>query len=325
VNTSNRDNQAYLGAPMLKSITASLLQWFDTQHNENKARTHQPKQIDWVRVVPFIGVHLACLGIFWVGFSKTALFICLGLYALRMFAITGFYHRYFSHRAFKTNRFWQCVFGIIGASAVQRGPLWWAAHHRDHHVTSDQAEDKHSPHQHGFLWSHCGWFLASENFSTQFKRISDFARFPELRLLDRFDIFVPILLAVSLFFLGHFLQHYFPGLHTSGSQLLIWGFFVSTVITFHATFAINSLTHVFGKRRYATKDQSRNNLLLALITFGEGWHNNHHHFPGAARQGFYWWEIDITYYFLCILSWLRIIHDLKRVPPMMRDMRDVHA
>jgi stearoyl-CoA desaturase (delta-9 desaturase) len=231
-----------------------------------------------------------------------------------MFAITGFYHRYFSHKAFKTSRPMQFLFGLIGATSVQRGPLWWAAHHRNHHRHSDTELDVHSPVRHGFLWSHMGWFLTRAGFRTDRSRIKDLLRFPELRLLDRFDILVPVALAAALFLLGNWLESNHPGLGTSGPQLLVWGFFVSTVVLFHATVTINSLAHRFGSRRYETSDDSRNNWWLALITFGEGWHNNHHHFPGSARQGFRWWEIDLTYYVLRLLSLFGLVWDLKPVP-----------
>jgi len=242
-----------------------------------------------------------CLGVFVVGWSWSALAVAGALYATRMFAITGFYHRYFSHRAFKASRVAQLVFAVLGASAVQRGPLWWAAHHRKHHRHSDTELDVHSPHHHGFWWAHMGWITSPANFPTDLNEVSDFARYPELKFLDRFDILVPVVLAVTLFALG-------------GWQWLIWGFFVSTVVLFHATCLINSLAHVWGRRRYDTGEESRNNLALALVTFGEGWHNNHHKYPGSARQGFFWWELDLTYYALVVLEKLGLIRDLRPVP-----------
>jgi stearoyl-CoA desaturase (delta-9 desaturase) len=236
-----------------------------------------------------------------------------------MFAITGFYHRYFSHRAFKTSRAGQLVFALLGAAAVQRGPLWWAAHHRHHHAHADHAADLHSPRQHGFLWSHVGWFLSRRHFAADLARVRDLRRYPELRWLDRFDILVPVALALALFGAGALLERRAPALGTDRWQLLVWGFFVSTVACYHATYTINSLAHVFGRRRYPTADDSRNNAWLALLTFGEGWHNNHHHYPNAARQGFYWWELDLTYYGLRLLAALGLIWDLKPVPAAVRD------
>jgi stearoyl-CoA desaturase (delta-9 desaturase) len=264
-------------------------------------------------------MHAACLFAFVVGVSPVAIVVCVALYFIRMFAITGFYHRYFSHKSFKTSRVGQFLFGVLGASAVQRGPIWWAAHHRDHHQYSDKPEDAHSPIQHGFLRAHMSWFLSKKGFAPDLKRVRDLMNFPELRWLDRFDIIVPVLLAVAVFFLGVALEKWAPGLGTNGWQMLVWGFFVSTVLTSHGTYTINSLSHVFGTQRYKTGDSSRNNWFLALITLGEGWHNNHHHYPSSTRQGFYWWEIDITYYLLKVMSWMGIIWDLKPVPVSMRD------
>jgi stearoyl-CoA desaturase (delta-9 desaturase) len=292
----------------------SLRQWFDTAEAPELLDDPSADRIDWLRAAPFVAMHLACLGVIWVGVSATALTVAAALYALRMFALTGFYHRYFSHKTFRTSRPVQFVFALIGAACVQRGPLWWAAHHRNHHRNADTALDPHSPGVHGFLWSHMGWFLTPRAFRTELERVPDLAAYPELRWLDRYDIAVPVLLAVALYALGVLLQHVAPELHTSGGQLLVWGFFVSTVLLFHATVTINSLAHRFGSRRFTTRDDSRNNPWLALLTFGEGWHNNHHYFPGSARQGFRWWEIDLTWYGLKLMALLGLVHDLKPVP-----------
>lgn len=300
----------------LRRAAIAVLRWFDTSASTTDSGK-DPDRVDWLRVLPFIGLHLACIGVIWVGFSWFALWTAVALYALRMFAITGFYHRYFSHKSFRTSRPLQFVFAFIGAASVQRGPLWWAAHHRHHHIHADKDEDVHSP-RHGFWRSHMTWFLTPRGFRTEFERVPDLVRYPELRWLDRFDILVPVLLAVFLFVLGGVLESRAPQLGTNGPQLLIWGFFVSTVVLFHITVTINSLAHVWGTRRFATRDTSRNNILLALLTFGEGWHNNHHHFPGAARQGFRWWEVDLTYYLLRVMSWCRLVWDLKPVPADLR-------
>jgi len=292
-----------------------LLAWFD---NSAGVAADEPDRIDWVRVVPFVGLHAAAFAAPWAGISTTAIATAVGLYALRMFAVTAFYHRYFSHRAFKTSRALQCLFALLGASAVQRGPLWWAAHHRHHHAHADRPTDAHSPRQHGFLWSHMGWFLARANFPTKLELVPDLARFPELKLLDRFDATVPAFLAAALYAAGALLERFSPALGTNGLQLLLWGFAVSTVAVWHATFAINSLAHTLGRRRYATRDDSRNSFGLALLTFGEGWHNNHHRFPAAARQGFRWWEIDLTYCALRVLAATGLIWELRAVPLAIR-------
>jgi stearoyl-CoA desaturase (delta-9 desaturase) len=297
----------------MKEIFQSLLKWFANDNQQDVAVEH-PDKIDWIRALPFIGLNLSCLLVIGVGFSWAACTTAIVLYVVRVFAIGAFYHRYMAHRAYKTNRFWQMVFAIIGASAVQRGPLWWAAHHRKHHVVSDEIDDAHSPVQHGFLWSHIGWFLSKKHYNYSLEHISDLTRFPELVFLDRYDSLVPISLGILLFLFGFTLEHLAPSLGTSGFQMLVWGFCISTVAVFHTTVSINSFAHRFGSRRFNTKDQSRNNFFLALLTLGEGWHNNHHHYPATARQGFLWWEIDLTYYTLKLLEKIGIIWDVRGVP-----------
>ena len=291
----------------------SVLRWFDSYHTDEHEHVRH-NRIDWLRAVPFFLLHIACLAVLLVGWSPVALLVAIFMYALRMFAITAFYHRYFSHKAFKTSRPIQFIFALLGASAVQRGPLWWASHHRHHHRTSDTEQDNHSPEQTSFLWSHMGWFLCDQHFHTQHRYIKDFDKIPELHFIDRFDILMPLLLAICLYITGDALALYAPELGTNGWQLFIWGFVISTVVLYHCTFTINSIAHRFGKRSYPTKDNSRNNFWLALLTFGEGWHNNHHYYPGSAKQGFLWWQIDITYYLLKTMSWFGLIWDLRPVP-----------
>lgn len=305
----------------LHKIAFNIVRWFDSEAQpvaDSGAVVLQGRSVNWQRVIPFVAVHLACLSIIWVGWSPIAVAVCVFMYLLRMFAITAFYHRYFSHRSFKANRFWQFVFAILGASASQRGPLWWASHHRKHHKHSDDDNDLHSP-KHGFLWSHMGWFTCEEAFKTDYSVIKDLAKFPELRFINRFDILVPFLTAVAMFSLGYWLEAFYPELGTTAGQMLIWGYFISTVLLAHGTFTINSLCHTWGKRRFETKDDSRNNFWLALITLGEGWHNNHHRFAVSARQGFYWWEVDISYYILKLMAKVGIIYDLNPVPQRILD------
>lgn len=271
-------------------------------------------KVDLKRSLSFVFIHIGCLGVIWVGWSWTAVIAAVILYAIRMFAITAFYHRYFSHKSFKTSRVVQFLMAVLGNSAMQRGPLWWASVHRHHHIHSDDEEDKHSPVQHGFWWAHIGWLTSDRNFPTDYSRVRDLAKYRELMFLNRCDQAVPIVYGVLLWLLGWGLGSWFPALGTSGAQMFIWGFFISTTLVLHGTLFINSLAHVFGKRRFETTDDSRNSLLLAMITLGEGWHNNHHRYAHSARQGFYWWEIDISYYTLKLMSWMGLIWDLKRVP-----------
>lgn len=300
-------------AEKVKQLGLAFVRWFDSWAGVDKNDDYL-HGVDWARVLPFLGVHLACIAVLWVGVSPVAVGVAIAGYFLRMFAITAFYHRYFSHRSFRTSRVVQLLGGFLGAASTQRGPLWWAAHHRLHHRRSDQPADVHSPVQHSFLTSHMGWFLDTANFRTRTEQVPDLMKFPELRLLDRFDVLAPIAYATACLLLGFALETWAPQLGTTGPQMLVWGFFVSTVALYHGTFTINSLAHRWGSRRYATQDNSRNNWFLALITMGEGWHNNHHFHPGSARQGFRWYEIDPSYYLLKLMEKLRLVHDLRDVP-----------
>ncbi|MCB1228614.1 MAG: acyl-CoA desaturase [Verrucomicrobiae bacterium] len=295
----------------------SLRQWWDADYvppgAEPGADTGEDC-FDFSRFVPYLFLHAGCLLVLWVGWSWFAVATAVGLYQVRMFAITAFYHRYFSHRAFHTSRGWQFVFAVIANTSMQRGPLWWASTHRHHHHHSDQETDKHSPVQRGFLWSHIGWLTSRKNFPTDYRKVKDFAAYPELVYLNRHDFLVPILFGAALWLFGWALQTWAPALGTNGPQLFVWGFFISTVVLLHGTLFINSLAHMAGSRRFHTTDDSRNNFWLALLTLGEGWHNNHHRFSHCARQGFYWYEVDCTWYILKIMARLGLIWDLRGVP-----------
>ncbi|MBJ8423080.1 acyl-CoA desaturase [Acinetobacter bereziniae] len=290
-------------------------QWIDSWSRPIQVQTSSPesKKIQWVRIIPFIILHVACLGIFYVGVSWFAVTFMLLFYLIRMFSITAFFHRYLSHKTFQTSRIVQFVFVLIGTMSAQRGPLWWAAHHRYHHRFTDTEHDPHSS-TYGFWYSHLGWFLNDYNFATRKEVVKDWLKYPELVWLDRFSLIIVLLTAVSIYALGEWLAVVYPSLATSGLQLLVWGFVVSTVLLIHATLCINSLAHLYGSRDFETEDQSRNNLFLSIITLGEGWHNNHHYYAGSARQGFYWWQIDITYYLLKMMSWIGLVWGLKPIP-----------
>lgn len=271
-------------------------------------------KVTFLDAVPLLIVHIGAACALFVGFSRAALVALLATYFLRVFALTGGYHRYFSHKAFKTSRAFQFILAVLGASAAQLGPLWWASHHRYHHQHADTELDVHSPTRRGFLWSHLGWLVCPRYSPTEVSRISDFAAYPELVWLNRYS-YVPALgLATLLLGIGEWIQVRNPDGGVTGLQLVVWGFFVSTVLVYHVTFSINSLLHLVGRRRYDTPDTSRNNFVLALLTMGEGWHNNHHRFAVCARQGFRWWEIDLTYYVIRILAALRIVWDVREPP-----------
>jgi stearoyl-CoA desaturase (delta-9 desaturase) len=258
------------------------------------------ERVNWPASIPMFAIHGLCLLAIVTGVTWRSLVLCAVLYFGRMWFITAGYHRYFSHRSYKTNRAFQLILAFGGGTASQKGALWWASHHRDHHRFSDTERDVHSPLK-GFWWSHMGWILCDKYAGTDYDRIKDFSKYPELRWLNKWD-FVPVWgLAVVCYLVA-------------GWSGLVIGFFASTVVLWHATFTINSLAHVIGRRRYATTDTSRNAAVLVPLTMGEGWHNNHHYYQASARQGFFWWEIDPSYALLKVLSWLRIVHDLK-VPP----------
>src|SRR5437868_2726233 len=238
-------------SPFRRAV-AALLQWFDADHTPGGADRMRAEEdrVDWMRCIPFIILHAGCVAALWVGASPFAIWTAVAMYFVRMFAVTGIYHRYFSHKTYNTSRFGQFLLALWGATTVQRGALWWAYHHRHHHQHSDGPEDAHSPHVHGFLWSHIGWITSRRNFPTDYSKIRDLAKFPELVFLNRFDLLVPLLLAAGLYGLGHYLEGAAPALHTNGGQLLIWGFFISTTALFHGTACINSLAHLWGSRRF---------------------------------------------------------------------------
>ena len=256
------------------------------------------ERVSLASCVPFFGTHLMCFAAIGTGTRPVDVLVCVGLYFFRMLGLCIAYHRYFSHRTFKTSRPVQFLLAFWGTLCTQKGVLWWAAHHRHHHKESDQEADIHSPTLRGFWWSHVGWILCRRYDETRVDLIRDFTKYPELRWLNKYHLLPPIALAVGLFWIG-------------GFSMLIWGFFVSTTLLWHGTFTINSLSHVFGKRRYVTTDTSRNNWLLATITCGEGWHNNHHYHQNTANQGWFWWEWDPGYYVIKLLSWMHLVWDVR--------------
>jgi stearoyl-CoA desaturase (Delta-9 desaturase) len=251
--------------------------------------------------LPFILIHLSCVAAFWTGITWQAVAICITLYWLRMFGIGAGYHRYFSHRSYSTGRFLQFILAFLAQSSAQKSVLWWAAKHRHHHLHSDTQQDVHSPRHKGFVYSHLGWVFSRKHDATDLVKVADLASFPELRWLHKFEVMPAAVLAVLCFLIA-------------GWSGLVIGFLWSTVLVYHATFCINSLAHVHGRKRYVTGDDSRNNWLLAFFTLGEGWHNNHHAYQSSARQGFRWWEIDVTFYVLKALSLVGIVWDLRSPP-----------
>jgi stearoyl-CoA desaturase (delta-9 desaturase) len=272
-------------------------------------------RVRWLDIVPFIAVHvLAVAGIIYYGWSWTGFALAMSVYAVLMFGVTAGYHRYFAHRSYKTSRAFQFILALLGTFNTQRGVLWWAAHHRHHHKYSDQPEDTHSPVQLGFLWSHVGWILVRRNNAIRTEYIPDLMKYPELRWLQRHEMKIVVAFAASTFLVAR-------AFGADGAWGVLWGYFVATTLLWHGTFTINSFTHIIGRRRYATTDNSRNHWLLALITHGEGWHNNHHYYQRSAAQGFYWWELDVSYYVLRMLQAARLVSGVSGPPRRIRDAR----
>ena len=255
---------------------------------------------EWLSRGIYWGIHASVLFVFATGAPRSALLLCAATYGLRVFGITGGYHRYFAHKSYKTSRAFQLVLAVLGCSATQKGPLWWCGTHRRHHAFTDREGDPHSPRD-GFWYAHQGWVFDPHWGGTPRDMIRDFARYPELEWLNRWHVVPPLALAVLCYAIGGFAG-------------LVWGYSVSTVALWHATYSVNSIAHLFGSRRYETSDTSRNNWLVALLTLGEGWHNNHHHYQASARNGFRWWEVDVTYYALRALAAVGLVWDLRQPP-----------
>ena len=294
-------------------MISTLSKWVCPPPETHDEPDHTQDKVEWFRCVPYILIHLGALLVFFTPFAWPCLAVLALSYATRMFAITAFYHRYFSHRTFKTSRIVQFIGAFTACASGQRGPLWWAAHHRMHHRHSDTDKDSHSPHHKNFLWSHTLWFMTDYALPTFLKEIPDWVKFKELRFINRFDWIAVVALAAGCYYLGEWSSFQtFTGMN--GLCMLAWGFFLPTVLLYHATFSVNSLTHMFGKKKYDTGDESRNNWFVSIITFGEGWHNNHHFFPGSARQGFTPLEFDPTYYCLKFLSLFGLVRELRPVP-----------
>ena len=272
--------------------------------------TSATRQARTVRI-GMVGAHIACLGAIETGVSAVALLVGGVAYVLRAFGVTAGFHRLLAHGAFKAGRATQFVLALLGSLATQGAPLWWVSHHRNHHRYSDGPRDLHSPRQRGFWYSHMGWMWDKVSFETHGSNVKELHQYPELKALQR--LYPPLVVGQGLAFygLGALLGHYYPELGTSGPQMLVWGFIISTVALWHATFMVNSVCHVWGKRPYETGDESTNNPLVAALTLGEGWHNNHHKYGYSARHGLEWWQIDPTYLGLRALEAIGLVSDLK--------------
>ena len=297
---------------------SAVLRWILPPPETFEKPVEGKEKIEWFRCLPYILIHLALIGVLFVDFSWWCLALALASYCIRMFSITAFYHRYFSHRAFETSRIVQFMGAFVACSAGQRGPLWWAAHHRRHHRHSDTDLDVHSPVSKSILWSHSLWFMSDYALPTFLREIPDWLKYQELRFINRFD-WIPVLSQASICYVIGESTWASSSIGASGMQLLVWGFLVPTVALYHATFSVNSLAHMFGSKKFETCDESRNNGIVSLITLGEGWHNNHHFFPSSARQGFFRGQFDPTHRVLQMLSILGVVWGLKKTPNWVKE------
>jgi stearoyl-CoA desaturase (delta-9 desaturase) len=274
----------------------------------------QAKAVIMVMVI----MHLACLGVFLVGFSWPALWVAIAMYVIRGMGVTTGYHRLLAHRSYKTNRFIQFVVATAGGLAMQGGPLWWVAHHRAHHRDTDKEGDIHSPVTKGMWQSHMGWMMSNEAFHEQGSNSRDLFKYPELKFLQRHYVWILVLQMLGLYALGSLLSLWYPDTSINGLQCLVWGFFVSTVFLWHVTFSVNSVCHRWGSQDYDSNDASTNNWIIGILGFGEGWHNNHHFYPSSARHGLKWWQVDVTWILIRGLCLVGLASDPK-IPKEFRD------
>lgn len=273
-----------------------------------------PRRIAWRESIPVFAIHLGWLAVFYTGVSWPAVIAAVVVYWAQIFGVSAGYHRYFSHRTFRTSRLFQFVLGWLGAMSAQMGPLWWASFHRRHHAHPDQPQDVHSPRQMGFFWAHMGWILDRANLKSDPRFVRDWEKVKEIRWLDRTHWLPPLSLITVLALTGFGLQRNRPDWGADPIQMVVWGFFVATFFCHQVTFCVNSLAHTVGRRRFETADDSRNLWWLALLTNGEGWHNNHHRFPASERHGMRWWEWDLTHYILRGFEKLGVVRDLRTFP-----------
>src|SRR2546428_61215 len=252
----------------------------------------------------FWAVQASALLVFVAPFAWPLVALWAASHFLRAIGLTLAFHRYFAHRAFQMNRPVRFVWTLIGTAAMQKGPLWWAGHHVNHHRFADRDGDPHSPALSGFYYAHIGWFLndlRNDRLEPTNLVMRDFSQATEIAWLDRWFVVPPLALAVTVYLIG-------------GLPWLAWGFCLPTMTLAHATFAINTVNHMFGSRRFETVDESRNNPFTAFFAVGEGWHNNHHRYQRAARNGFYWWGFDPTWYVIRAMKAVGLAWDVQAVP-----------
>jgi stearoyl-CoA desaturase (delta-9 desaturase) len=262
---------------------------------------------------PLVLLHLTCGLVFVVGASRVATTVFVVTCVVQLFGLTMGYHRLLAHRSFKTSRGFQFVLALLGTLAGQNGPLWWVGHHVHHHRYADQEDDIHSPRA-GIFWSHMGWLFSPRIIPIRYEMVTALARLPEMRLLQQYSYVVSLVYALLLYLLGVVWRGLDPAAGVSGAQLVVWGSVLSTVCVYHITLCVGSIAHLYGTRPFPTRDDSRNNVILAFLLLGDGWHNNHHYCPSSARMGFRWWEFDPNYAILRLLERIGIVWDLKAPP-----------
>ena len=268
--------------------------------------------ISYSNATRIILFHLSVVLVFISGYSFTALITFLVLFLVRLFVITGFFHRYYSHRSYQTSRWFQFLLTFIGTSAGQQGPLSWATSHITHHQHADAEDDPHSPVLNSGFYAHIGWLLQKDALSTNDKIVKPFTKYPEIVFLDRYHYIGTTSLIISLALLGMLLSEHYPELGTSALQLVSWGFILSTLLILHGACLVNSVGHLYGYRRFKTKDNSHNVWWLFPLTLGDNWHNNHHHAPKSASFSYAWWEVDIIYLCILILEKLGLVWNVKK-------------
>lgn len=257
-----------------------------------------------VQIVIFWSIQASALAVFFVPFTWGLVALWAVSHFLRAIGLTLAYHRYFAHRSFQMNRVARFFWAFVGTCAMQKGPIWWAGHHVNHHKFADREGDPHSPMVSGVYYAHIGWFLNDtkhDQLEANNPVVRDFSKAWEIAMLEKFHFIPPAILAVAMYAIG-------------GAPWLVWGFCLPTMTLAHATFCINTVNHLFGSRRFDTIDESRNNVFTAFFAVGEGWHNNHHRYQRAARNGFYWWEFDPTWYVIRAMAAVGLAWDVQPVP-----------
>lgn len=265
-----------------------------------------PSQLkrDWTFIVVLIAIHVGALFAFLPSnFSWTAVGLALLLHWITGgLGITLGWHRMLTHRSFKTPKWLEYFLVFCGSLACEGGVIWWVGLHRNHHLHSDTELDQHNS-QKGFWWSHMGWMMHETPAESEIEKLTkDINADPFYRFLDDYFFPMQIVFGVLLYLIG-------------GWPIVVWGIFVRLVLVYHCTWFVNSATHKFGYKTYESDDQSTNCWWVALLTYGEGWHNNHHAFPQSARHGLQWWEIDTTWMMVQFLKTLGLADKIRLPSP----------